>query len=502
MIEKWEIHPAPTTRDSRRYLLLIRGEMSDVQKLIMKLGALCGRPRKAEAPFKYSLYLKELAPSVKERVENVLKSQDVLMPEPPLPVAVAIRSPQPPVQAVSRIPERAISVLPVPIPLNPRFTFQNLLVGPHNRFAHAASMSVVESPGSMYNPLLLFGAPGTGKSHFLHAVAQGLARNLPPETIVLTTGARMAAQITSTVTKEKSSQVETLFKQAKALLVDDIHLLSPSGTNQPFLAQVFNSFLNQNRQVVLTSVYPPKALGALENSLGFKLNQGWMVDMKMPTPLVQQSLVQQLLSAEGFDLAENEIQEFFIRPLMNSGDIALAIRRLRFLKTQGRLLNISDGLRKMSSAGESVSQTMLMEGELNKVKTFKLPSSSAKSWVGVFYPRGAEGEKQWMLYQLCQGAGSLGIPIGGEQVVNQEYDPNEIYGTPFLVGDSCTQRRVTMAFVLGPPANSELGNREAELFHALRHILESLEVRLGWISFSSLKSPSAYLRAVLDAVSA
>ncbi|MBI4057308.1 MAG: ATP-binding protein [Elusimicrobia bacterium] len=520
-IEQWEIRPAPTSRDSQRHLLLVKGKMTDIQRLIMKLGALCGRPRKTEPPFDYSLYLKELSPIMRTNVENAIKTvssppaspaplspskSKPTIPEPPRPKLEPIFTQetqipqQPPVSAARETAVNVRSNKQIGISLNPQWSFQSLMVGPFNRFAHAASTSVVENPGSMYNPLLLFGTPGTGKSHLLNAIGLGISKKISQENVILTSGARLAARVSEAGASRSLDEIESLLGKAQVLLVDDIHLLFLSEMNESFLSKMFNTFLDKNKQVVLTSVYPPKALESLGNSLKLQLDQGWSVDLKLPNPAIYQNLVQRLLSLEGLEIPEYAVQDIFIKPSVSLSEVALYVKRLKQMKNLGRGGTATERLG-MLMVEDPGSKDPLAEEELSQARSFRfLPSSSGSPArkFGFFYPKESEPQKQWMATQLSQAAGSLGIRFTGEEVFSQEYDSNQTQGIPFQVGELCGRHQVEMVFVLGPSPRSELKSREGELLHALRHILESLEVRLGWVGYSQLKTPSAYLKAVVD----
>ena len=142
-------------------------------------------------------------------------------------------------------------------------TFETLLVGAYNRFAHAAAMSVVTSPGSMYNPLFLYGVPGTGKTHLLFSIANSMSKGLGTASMLVTSGARLSRVVSAAIASGSMAAIDKKVADSKSIFVDDIHLLAVTDQNKDVLAKLFKSFFDRSLQVVITSMYPPKALALL-----------------------------------------------------------------------------------------------------------------------------------------------------------------------------------------------------------------------------------------------
>lgn len=558
MIKKWEIKRAPSRSDPKRCQLFIKCEAGDVHLLIKKLGALCGRPEKAAEPYSYSMYiigpgpesLKKLeqviaeiegasvaaagnvpsapSPAVLSSVKNVdlsvlngvtAKSAVSEMTPPPRPSA----SPLPPtskssVPASVPVSSPAASVKAGPydtarlakarwaleLPLVPVYSFETLVVGPHNRFAHAAGMSVVENPGTMYNPLLFFGNPGTGKTHFLHSIGYGLSAGLGQGDVLVTDGVRLSKSVQRALGEGSITKLEALFEKVKALVVDDIHLMVLDAENRKYLSRWFNSFLSHGKQIVLTSAYPPKSLSGLENSLSFQFSQGWVVDLKPPSSQSYKAVLTQLLHGRDIVLSEEDAESIFCRTFMPLGDVDVILRDMRRLEkllpqrenpvTHAALLDMMLGL------SESPPGAVPADEEIQRALAWKPPSSGKWGRWGIFYPKDSRGMAHWALRRLEQRAAETGIKGSWEQVFMAEYNPDELYGVPFKIGDYCDSQKVNGVFILGPHPGSGLGAQEQEFRRVTAKILESMLIRCGWVGFSRITSPSAYLRAVLDLI--
>lgn len=391
--------------------------------------------------------------------------------------------------------------LPVVIPLREEWTFETLLVGAYNRFAHAAAMSVVSAPGSMYNPLFLYGVPGTGKSHLLGAIGTALSKGLGDAVILHTSGARLSRAVNAAALSKTMAEIDKKIADSKALLVDDIHLLGLSDSNKDVLAKVFKSFFDRRLQVVITSLYPPKSLGALEEALKFSFSKGWSVDLKVPSPAVQKELIIATSDRAGIGLATEELTLLHEKlSVWGYQDLSLWLRRLAILKKK----------REASSLPAAVSDLLpliyepLLGGATEAPKDapavkFVAPALSGSAEpLAVIAPKGKEGVGPYAASFFYEVGGKNGFAQAYRHALWETYDPSQPFGVPFLLGEMCHKAGVTRAIVVGPPIDSPLGPRSAEFSHATRRILESLGVRLGWVPYTGLQVPAHFINAHLD----
>ncbi|MFA6433404.1 MAG: DnaA/Hda family protein [Elusimicrobiales bacterium] len=390
----------------------------------------------------------------------------------------------------------------VELPLVPTYKFQTLVSGSHNRFAHAAAMAVVENPGMIYNPLLVFGVPGTGKTHFVHSISYGLSSSIGQDKIFVTDGIKLSKGIDIAVKDGTIDRLEEVISKVKALVIDDIHLLMLTETNKKYISRWLNDFLAKNKQIMVTSVFPPKSLGGLEEAVGFQFTQGWMVDLKSPTPQTYKAILAQLLQGMDIKLSEDESGRFFASKGVPFGEVVRTLEGMKKLEkfivngtqaaSHARLLEMLLGL------GERADGSAVTEAEYGMASGWK--PSMESSWFkwGIFYPRTMKKAAQYVLYRMHERSMELGLKIEWQQVFMEEYSQDEIYGTPSRLGNFATEKNVNGVIVLGPHPTSALGAQESEFRHVTMKILESFLVKSAWIQAGHIKSQAAYAQALMD----
>ena len=415
---------------------------------------------------------------------------------PPAPPPAVEPPPAPPPAMEAAPPPAAAAAWTLLAPLSPHRTFENLLVGAHNRFAHAASMSVVGNVGGMYNPLLLFGLPGTGKSHLLNAIGERLSTMLGAEAVGLTSGIRLSLLASRAAAKKDPSVLAAPLAKLRVLLVDDIHLLKAGDDNKGLLAKTLASFTQGGKQLVLTSVYPPKALAGLEANVGFQFGGGWSVDLKTPNAQAQRICRQAVLQGLALDLPEPAAEALGERSGNSLYEAVKLARRIKILMANAPGRSPVEILDALALPPEVPAP---MDEELGSAQTFKWPPGGPPlGRLGVFSPKGAERLSRFMLSQVHEAFKAAEIAGSFDEGPGMSYDSGQLYGVPFAIADFCAEKGLDAALILGPEAGSGLGQREGEFMHAMEHILQSLELRLGWVPSALVKAPAALMRAALD----
>ncbi len=381
------------------------------------------------------------------------------------------------------------------------WTFETLLVGAYNRFAHAAAMSVVTSPGSMYNPLFLYGVPGTGKSHLMYAIASSMSKGLGTASLMVTSGARLSRAVSAAAAAGGMAAIDKKVADSKALFVDDIHLLALTEQNKDLLAKLFKAFFDRGQQVVLTSMYPPKALGAIEEALKFQFSKGWSVDLKVPNPNIQRDLVAAVCDRIGAGLGGDEIGQFADK-LTNWGyqDLTLWARRLGTLR---KIRSAASQPAPLMDMLRLIYEPITIGSEAAPPDTSKAvfappaPAPDAEP-LAVLSPKGNEGAGAFACTLFYDLGGKNGFKRSYKHVLTSSYDSMQQVGVPFQIADMCHRAGVTRALIVGPGPDSPLAPRAAEFGHAVRRILESGGVSMGWIPFSQIQIGAHYLNAHLD----
>jgi chromosomal replication initiator protein len=164
--------------------------------------------------------------------------------------------------------------------LNARYTFNTFIVGKSNQLAHAASLAVSENPGHIYNPLFLYGGVGLGKTHLLHAVGHvGEARGL---NVLYVTSEKFTNEIINAIRFQKTEEFRAKYRQIDILLVDDIQFIAGKESTEEEFFHTFNSLHSANKQIVVTSDRPPKAIHSLQDRLRSRFEWGLLADIQPP----------------------------------------------------------------------------------------------------------------------------------------------------------------------------------------------------------------------------
>lgn len=201
--------------------------------------------------------------------------------------------------------------------LNPRYTFDSFVVGKGNELAHAGSQAVVAQPGHAYNPLFIYGGAGLGKTHLLQAIGNQILRQDRKKRLVYATCEKFTNEFIQAV---KTKQIETFhhtYRKADVLLIDDIQFIAGKTETQEAFFNAFNDLHQQDKQIVITSDRPPKAIPLLEHRLLTRFEMGMIADIATPELETRIAILEKKCQEKRFCL-EKEVIDFLAASIRNN----------------------------------------------------------------------------------------------------------------------------------------------------------------------------------------
>ena len=193
--------------------------------------------------------------------------------------------------------------------LNPEYTFDNFVKGKNNEFATAAASSIASKPGAQYNPLMLYGGVGLGKTHLMQAIGNQIKCDNPNMKIMYISGPEFTTNFVQSIRMNKAHEFERFFKSLDMLIVDDIQFLEGKESTQDSFFQIFNSLYQLKKQIVLSCDKPPHQLEGLEERLITRFQWGLTVDIQAPDLETRIAILNKKSEKDGYHVPY-EVLEF------------------------------------------------------------------------------------------------------------------------------------------------------------------------------------------------
>lgn len=226
------------------------------------------------------------------------------------------REDAPDVDSLDLAPTSAVP-LASSLAFNPKYLFENFVVGNSNQFAHAAARAVADRPSSSYNPLFLYGGVGLGKTHLLHAVGHQILAQHPHLRVLYLPAEQFVNELINSIRFDRMPAFRERYRTIDALLIDDVQFIANKERTQEEFFHTFNTLYTSQKQIILSSDSSPKDIPTLEERLRSRFQWGLIADIQPPDLETKVAILRKKADFEGTDLP-NDVAEFVAQQIKSN----------------------------------------------------------------------------------------------------------------------------------------------------------------------------------------
>lgn len=224
--------------------------------------------------------------------------------------------------------------------LNPRYTFNNFIVGSFNELAHAAALAVADNPGFTYNPLFIYGGTGLGKTHLMQAIGNKIGESSKKEKVKYISSEKFVSAIVSAIRTNSMEAFKNSLSPIDVLILDDIQFIAGKNKSQEEFFHVFNSLYEKNKQIILSSDRPPNAIPELEDRLRSRFEGGMIADVSLPDYETRLVILKAKTQEKGVDMPEEILEYIATNVKKNIRELEGALNKLLVYSKINQTLNI------------------------------------------------------------------------------------------------------------------------------------------------------------------
>ncbi|MCR4955839.1 MAG: chromosomal replication initiator protein DnaA [Lachnospiraceae bacterium] len=224
--------------------------------------------------------------------------------------------------------------------LNPSYTFDSFVVGSNNRFAHAASLAVAESPGEVYNPLFIYGGVGLGKTHLMHSIAHYIQENNPGLKVLYVTSETFTNEVIDSIRNGSSSSMNRFrdkYRNIDVLLVDDVQFIIGKESTQEEFFHTFNELHLAKKQIILSSDRPPKEMETLEERIRSRFECGLLADIGVPDYETRMAILRRKQESDGSEISDEILNYIASNIKSNVRELEGALNKLLAYANLGKV---------------------------------------------------------------------------------------------------------------------------------------------------------------------
>jgi len=269
--------------------------------------------------------------------------------------------------------------------LNPRYTFENFVIGPFNEIAHAAASAISENPGTIYNPLFIYGGVGLGKTHLMQSIGNKIAKNFPDKKVKYIASERFVSGIVNAIRNHSIENFKTEHHKIDVLIIDDIQFLAGKEKTQEEFFHLFKSLYEKNNQIILSSDRLPKAIPSLAERLRSRFEGGMIADIGLPDYETRLAILKTKASQKEIDFSEKILSFIALNIQTNIRELEGALNRLSaYQKINNKVLDLEIAkslLKKIIKAPSKIltpSQLIGLVAEFYDLKESDLLAASRK----------------------------------------------------------------------------------------------------------------------------